>query len=169
MTSAKAVANFFIGKSQVEGRPISPMKLQKLVFYAQAWYLGNAGKELFPEDIEAWPYGPVVRDLYLEFRRFGSSPITALAVERDWLTGADETPTVTDPEIIAFLEKVWRSYGGLSAVAISNLTHLPGEPWRIMLDGRGTLDDKPRIPSDLIREVFEGRVKNIKPAVAAVN
>ena len=43
---------------------ISAMKLQKLIYYCQAWSLVWDDKKLFPEKIEAWISGPVIRDLY---------------------------------------------------------------------------------------------------------
>ena len=48
--------------------PISAMKLQKLVFYAQAWSLVWDEKQLFSERFEAWANGPVCPDLYSAHR-----------------------------------------------------------------------------------------------------
>ena len=44
--------------------PMTAMKLQKLVYYSQAWSLVVDGKPLFDEKIEAWIHGPVVRSLF---------------------------------------------------------------------------------------------------------
>lgn len=49
-------------------RPITAMKLQKLVYYCQAWSLVWDGEKLFKEKIEAWANGPVVRELYNSHR-----------------------------------------------------------------------------------------------------
>lgn len=59
------VAAYIIEK---EGR-ISTMKLQKLCYFAQGWSLSWTGQPLFNEPIEAWKYGPVVPELYLQHRR----------------------------------------------------------------------------------------------------
>src|SRR4051812_45475224 len=48
--------------------PMSAMKLQKLVYYAQAWSLVWDDAPLFPEPIEAWAGGPVVPGLWQEHR-----------------------------------------------------------------------------------------------------
>lgn len=45
--------------------PMSAIKLQKLVYYAQAWSLVWDDRPLFSERIEAWAFGPVVPDLYV--------------------------------------------------------------------------------------------------------
>ena len=43
---------------------VSTMKLQKLTFYSQAYYLVEHGTPLFPEEFEAWANGPVAPDLF---------------------------------------------------------------------------------------------------------
>ena len=48
--------------------PMTTMKLQKLIYYCQAWSLVWEEKPLFDEKIEAWASGPVVRDLYNHHR-----------------------------------------------------------------------------------------------------
>jgi len=47
--SSFEVANYFIKKSLQEKRPITPMKLQKLIYFAHGWNLGLAGKPLINE------------------------------------------------------------------------------------------------------------------------
>ncbi|MHB1461595.1 MAG: Panacea domain-containing protein [Armatimonadota bacterium] len=70
--------------------PMSAMKLQKLVYYAQAWSLVWDDRALFPERIEAWAFGPVVPELYemqrgqfsiAEWPAGDSSKLDAIAVE----------------------------------------------------------------------------------------
>src|SRR3989344_5357496 len=74
---AKQIAEYFVWKSQQENKPVTNKKLQKLLYYAQAWNLTlNKGK-LFQQNIEAWVHGPAVRDVYLEYKSFGFEPITA--------------------------------------------------------------------------------------------
>lgn len=50
--------------------PISALKLQKLVFYVAGEYAALTAEPLFPEDIEAWELGPVVCDLWKEYKSF---------------------------------------------------------------------------------------------------
>ena len=51
------------------------LKLQKLVYYAQAWHLALRDVPLFEEDFEAWVHGPVIPALYQEYKKFGWRPI----------------------------------------------------------------------------------------------
>jgi uncharacterized phage-associated protein len=72
-----AIANYFIELAKF----ITPMKLQKLVYFAHGWCLALADKPLINEKIEAWQYGPVVSSLYREFKKYGNEGITSPAVE----------------------------------------------------------------------------------------
>ena len=47
---------------------MSHKKLQKLCYYAQAWYVTIKNKPLFEDDIEAWVHGPVVPSLYSQYK-----------------------------------------------------------------------------------------------------
>ena len=59
--SASHVANFMLDKADQEGRPVTQMKLLKLVYIAYGWYLSLVNKKLFSEEIYAWKHGPVIR------------------------------------------------------------------------------------------------------------
>ena len=62
--SAQQIADYLIAFSHSVGDPISNLKLQKLLYYAQAWYLALHNEPLFPESIEAWVHGPAVPPVY---------------------------------------------------------------------------------------------------------
>lgn len=73
------IAKYFLMRAEKDGELITPLKMQKLVYFAYVFYLvAKQGKErLFEEKIEAWPAGPVVPSLYRELKKYGSSPIDA--------------------------------------------------------------------------------------------
>lgn len=63
------VADWFLSRINTEvGDTISHLKLQKLVYYSQAWYLTVFKKPLFNERIEAWAHGPVIPSIYERFK-----------------------------------------------------------------------------------------------------
>jgi uncharacterized phage-associated protein len=117
---------------------LTTMKLQKLVYYVQAWHLADHGTPLFDEPIEAWPEGPVVRRLWQHHRgarrvhgfRFGS---------------ADQL----SPEDRALVEEVVDRYGRLSGDALSELTHAE-RPWKT---ARGDLS-----PRDSSNDVIDPEI-----------
>ncbi len=64
MASVFDVAKYILEKQG----PMTTMKLQKLVYYSQAWSVVWDEKPLFAEEIQAWASGPVVRELYNEHK-----------------------------------------------------------------------------------------------------
>lgn len=97
--------------------PMTAMKLQKLVYYSQAWSLVWDEKPLFPERIEAWANGPVVPALY-ECHR-GEFQINSLP------SGNPNNFTSTECETI---DEVLKFYGNKSSQWLSDLTHRE-DPW----------------------------------------
>jgi uncharacterized phage-associated protein len=128
--SPKSVANYFLDLAAASGQPITPMKLQKLVYYAHGWYAGYTEQPLINEPVEAWQYGPVIPSLYHEFKRFGSGVIKGKATDVDFdREGFCEVPPPSDPNLRAFLDNIWKSYGRYTGIALSEMTHASGSPW----------------------------------------
>jgi uncharacterized phage-associated protein len=132
--SAKAIANYLIDVAYDDRkRRLSPMNLQKLVYFAHGWYLALYDKPLLDEKIEAWPYGPVVPSLYHEFKSFGCKNIRQHATD----VCLDDDFEIVTPKIQnnkplkSFLDKIWEVYGDYSAIQLSNMTHEDGTPWAI--------------------------------------
>jgi uncharacterized phage-associated protein len=130
--SAKAVANKFIDIAKEKGSPITPMKLQKLVYFAHGWYLSlTNGQPLIDEKIEAWRYGPVVPSLYHEFKSHGNRPIemhaTDLQIDEGFRIVTPHLPD--DRNLLAFIDKIWEVYGKFTAIQLSNITHESNTPW----------------------------------------
>lgn len=160
-----SVANWFLERSWRDSGvpPCDQMKLYKLVYYANAWFLGNRCGELFPEDVKAWPHGPVVPDLYGQFKKFGRNPITELG-KRLEVSGGNGFNFVVprhDGALDNFFESIWDVYKRYTGIQLSNMTHLPGEPWTIVAEKYGyDLTSKPTIPSEIIEAVFAKRVRD---------
>jgi uncharacterized phage-associated protein len=103
---------------------MSAMKLQRLVYYSQAWSLAWTDKALFPEEIEAWVNGPVVRSLYRKHR--GS-----FRIGKGFFGGDIHRLTPTQR---ADIDKVLKFYGPKDPQWLSNLTHLEA-PWKAAREG----------------------------------
>lgn len=124
-TSALTVADYFLYKANKEKKPLTNKKLQKLVYYAQAWSLVLNNKKLFSEPIEAWVHGPAVRSLYGQYKSFGFSPIIK-EIEESSLKVAEK-----DKEL---LDQIWNVYGKLDAGYLEMLTHSE-MPWQDARNG----------------------------------
>ena len=173
--SAAAVANEFLDLSAQEPTcpPIDQMKLQKLIFYAHGWHLAIKDNPLFEEDIEAWPWGPIVRDIYSQTAAFGRRPVsgrmTKLIVPpgENFLRAKFVQQFVEDSQTKEFIKAVWDIHKMYTGIQLSNATHAAGEPWTLVKEQYGSLDGKPTIPNDLIGVVFKKKIERAKSNTSA--
>ncbi|MBV8771324.1 MAG: SocA family protein [Deltaproteobacteria bacterium] len=134
--SSLAIANWFISRG---GNNLTPLKLQKLIYYAHGWHLALKGQALIDEAIQAWPYGPVVPTVYHEFKDYGDRPIPQNALAEEFEQDPKGamiavTPTVpgSDTETNRFLQKIAEVFDRYSGVELSAFTHQPGTPWHAL-------------------------------------
>lgn len=128
VTTLNNVADYLLRFAQEHGDVMTPLKLQKMVFYADAWYMAlNDGEELIADRFEAWVHGPVARDLYIRFADYRWQPITREV-------GYPRLPY----QVREHLEEIYNVFGRYSAYELELMTHQE-EPW---LMARG------RLPSD---------------------
>jgi uncharacterized phage-associated protein len=165
MLSAVQVANTFLllGWKDRSVPVIDQMKLEKLLFYSQAWYLAMYDSPLFAEDFEAWPLGPVVRNVYVQTEFFGRDEVTALLTLQPFTDHHYQflAPAIADDDAlhVEFVHSMWESHKNYSGVQLSNAAHLPGEPWTLIKEAYGSLDSKPIIPNDLIASVYKKKLE----------
>ncbi|MDR0445733.1 MAG: DUF4065 domain-containing protein [Oscillospiraceae bacterium] len=152
MASAFDAAKFFIGYNQgTEYDDISNMKLQKLLYYAQGHSLERFGRVLFPEPIEAWEHGPVVRDVYVEYSNNKSAPIPSA-------TKGDVSRF--DRDELNLLHDVYQEYGQYSASKLRDMTHGDGLAWSRVYKSP---EEKRVIEKDLIASDFENMYLDGEP------
>ncbi|PSR22404.1 MAG: hypothetical protein C7B43_20775 [Sulfobacillus benefaciens] len=120
------IADYFIALSNVTGNLVSNLKLQKLMYYAQAWHLALYGHRLFDGEFEAWIHGPVLPVLYRDYKQFGWKPI-----EREDLNDASvkHLENKFGEKLLSFLSEIVEEYFGLTAYELERLTHKE-EPWQ---------------------------------------
>jgi uncharacterized phage-associated protein len=117
-STANGVADYFLWFAREHGDLVTPLKLQKLMFYADAWHMVMHGEELIDEPFEAWVHGPVHRDTYVRFSAHKWNPIP----------GDAEKPVMAE-RIEKFLNDVYRVFGGFSAYELEQMTHQEA-PWK---------------------------------------
>ena len=120
MADARIVANRFLELARKKGRSLTPMQLLKLVYIAHGWMLGLTGRPLINQKVEAWQYGPVIRDVYNSTRGYGRNPITAPITGMSGELMSDEADMVG---------QVFDLYGKMDGISLSNITHMPDTPW----------------------------------------
>lgn len=123
---------------------VTPLALQKLLYYSQAFYHAIYRKDLFTDDCQAWEKGPVYPDIYRKFKGFGYDPIDApVTILEDGFDGLSD-------EDRAFLDAVLSSFGIFSGTKLSDFTHLES-PWN---DARGSLEPTERSTDVIAREAI---------------
>lgn len=130
---------------------VTPLALQKLLYYSQGFVKVFEGKYLFKNDCEAWVHGPVYADVYHKYKNFGCDPID-VAMPFDMV---DLNITSSEKEV---LDSVINHFGCYSGKVLEKMTHSES-PW---LETRAGLSDsdlsKEIIKKDLIKSYFE-RIK----------
>ena len=158
-----AIANALLVIAGKNGETLSPMKLQKLVYFSHGWHLGLGHGPLSNEEAEAWQWGPVFPSLYHAVKRWGSGsiygPITKTVLGQR-VPGRRRSRETIEPSIpsgdqftMNLLERIWEVYGEMTALQLSALSHVDGGPWDLAPNGRGSL-----ISNQSIADFFSAKV-----------
>jgi len=117
ITTASKIADYFLYIANDTGSFLSNLKLQKLVYYAGAWYLALYNTPLFDEDFEAWTHGPVMISLYEKYKPFGWKPILKEVKKPEFPKDVED-----------FLEELTQVYFIRESLELEMMTHRE-EPW----------------------------------------
>lgn len=129
------ISRYIIGYSNIKDYGISNLKLQKILYFVQAYFLIQTGLPCFKEKIEAWDFGPVVPVAYKEFKKFAGMDIPTMnyyivfnknvsldvkcaEFENDFISGEDKV----------LINKVVDKFSKYSATDLVNLTQHQ-TPW----------------------------------------
>jgi uncharacterized phage-associated protein len=116
------VANYFIEKGIEADKPITHIKVQKLIYVAHGLFLASEFEPLIEENkIYAWKYGPVIPDLWKLLKEHKAEPI------RRKIELKDNTSFSRDAESV--MNHTWELCKDLTGVQLSAWTHLPDSPW----------------------------------------
>ena len=144
------IANAFLSLAKNDGSTLSNMKIQKLLYFSQGHSMSTLKKDLISDDCHAWDYGPVFPSVYHHLKQYGSGPVDGkIYDEEDPLRFIPKL----QPDEKELLDAIWDKYGSLSALRLSEMSHVTQGPWAVM---RRTNHDKqsPVIPKELIRKYF---------------
>lgn len=139
--SANEIAEWFLNKNNymqniTDTENITNLKLQKLLYYAQGIYLAENDKPLFNEKIIAWEHGPVVKEVYDKYKKFGGNGIEFVGSNISFSDGIE-----------SFLEKIYNHFAQYSAWKLRNMTH-DENPWI-------ATQQNYEIKHDLLKEFFK--------------
>lgn len=123
--TADDVARYIISKCTEENKAISNLQLQKILYYVQAAFLTQRMCALFRDDIEAWQFGPVVRNVYREYCGYGAAAI----YERK---KPEKTFSVEEKSLI---DQVVAKKLNMTPWKLVEDTHAKGKPWDLIYQG----------------------------------
>lgn len=137
------VIRYIIYKSE----EITPLALQKLLYFSQSFYMVFNNDLLFEDDCEAWVHGPVYSDIYHKYKNHGYNPI------EENLSDYEVNNLLEDEK--ALIDIVISNFGCYSGKILENMTHIE-EPWRKMRKGLAP-EEKSRkvINKKVIKQYFE--------------
>jgi uncharacterized phage-associated protein len=136
--SAQSIAQYFLSLVDEEaGDSISNLKLQKLLYYAQGFHLAFYDTPLFPEAIKKWAHGPVVPQIYHEYKDYGANAIPPVQIDLN-----DYTQNVRE-----LLDEIYSVYGQFSALKLRSMTHNE-PPWL-------KADDNEAISHESMKQFFK--------------
>ena len=131
------------------GDSITHLKLQKLLYYIQAWALVFSGRPLFEEPIQAWAHGPVVEAIFHKYKDYGWEAIGA----------PEEVPDIDDLAE-QHIKSILAAYGDYTAKNLELMTHRE-TPW---IAARGSLPPEARSSAQISHESMIEYYKEILEA-----
>jgi uncharacterized phage-associated protein len=151
----RAIANFVLELAEKQGAGLTNMALNKIVYFLYEDSLLLNNEKLAAAKIEAWEHGPVFRELYSAFKKFGDKPIAERACKIDLDTGAKVICelSIGDP-VREFCEKRISKFVGISASRLRNLSHLPGSPWDKVWNHVDGVNPGMQITDEIILDCF---------------
>lgn len=120
MYSVNNVADYTIRYCLSRNRPISNLKLQKLLYFIWIDFYKRTKKYLFDEEFHAWKFGPVIPEIYYKYCFYGSFPILDTIEEENIII------TDSDKEII---NKTVEEYNNTPIGMMIEKTHKDNKPW----------------------------------------
>lgn len=120
MYGSSLIARYVIQYCKEHNYSISNLKLQKILYFIQAEFLVTKGIPCFAEDIEAWDFGPVIPNVYHEYKIFGSSNIISF--------GTNDYSGMIQTDDLALIRGIVDECASYSASALVDITHHQS-PW----------------------------------------
>lgn len=119
--TSHAIANEFLRLTRQQGKQLTNMQLQKLVFLAQGYALAVQGNPIHNHDTRAWQWGPVIPKLYKSLQKFGSNVVTEDLKAEDVIDDNSDEARI--------IKAVLEAYGDRSGSELLAITHQANTPW----------------------------------------
>lgn len=150
----ETLVNTFLKRAKQQGKTLTHLQVQKLVYFLNGYYLAEHNTPLVEEPFQAWQYGPVLRTLYDALKSYGSAAISAYlpTVNKNTLEKQYFVVVESDEKFWPVFNRVWDKYGHLNGPKLSELSHEKGAPWEQTPDLYQIIDNR------LIKSYFASKV-----------
>lgn len=125
--SPTIVCNTILKRAFAENIPITPMKLQKLLYFVSCEYIKSTGISMLSEDFCVWQYGPVLPSVYYEFQSFHGNQITKYAQDAEGNSFAYNEES--SPPLKQAMNCIWETFKNMDGIHLSKITHEDGSGW----------------------------------------
>lgn len=154
MYKAIDVARHIVNYINCKDETVSNLKLQKLLYFVQGFYLALIDQPCFEDEIEAWDFGPVVPNVYREFKKYGSNSIPT--IKRIYIpdrkySKIQEYVDEIDGQDKAIIDRIIDSMSKYSTTSLVEITHKQS-PWK---NAYNPFQKHIRITNDKIKECFK--------------
>lgn len=161
MYTAMDIACAIVNYSNEINQPISNLKLQKVLYFVQGYYMQKNGHAIFNDDFEAWPYGPVVLEVYEQFQQYGSNFIPTITEYEDF--SFDEfdyvikeyNDNIFEKQDLKFIKTVVKKLSKYTASNLVTITHAQ-DPWKNAIKN----GNRSTISKESIMHYFDKRSRN---------
>ncbi|MFC7364555.1 MULTISPECIES: Panacea domain-containing protein [Bhargavaea] len=149
---ATIIAGYIAHRALETGKRLTNLQLQKILYFLQAYWLKNFDTPLFSDEIQKWKLGPVVPDVYHEYKVFGSSQISYIPkifdidAENSTFKIVNFSPNMVHDNDRRILERITDNLSNYSGRELVNITH-EHEPWS--KDEKKILSGEMKIPYDI--------------------
>lgn len=150
------IADMISWKFISQDSDISVLKLQKLLYYTEAWYLAiNNMESLFEDDFEAWAHGPVCKRIFIRFKHQHGRTMYDSILETDI---AKDKLTLVPEEVELHIDNVLEVYGKYTGVQLEDITHKE-DPWKIARGNLNSYESSSEvIPKKIIGDYYKARI-----------
>ena len=162
MANIKSIAEYTILRLNLNGQTICPLKLQKILYYIQAWHLVYFDDDIYDGlEPEAWVNGPVYRDVYNVYRDTGIYDMLGLSVlnidvnnlENEVRSKKDQLGLNDNQN--DYLDSIYSHYGSMSHDRLVYLTHSE-KPWNTARVGVSPIEySKEKISIEVMKEYYK--------------
>ncbi len=138
--NAVELSKYIVLKCIDDGKPVSNLQLQNILYYVQKDFLQKKNKQAFYDDIEAWQFGPAVPNVYYRYCGFGAMRIT--------IVNPNDVPHISYKDKF-FIDAIIDEKRELNPWDMVEEIHKSGGAW----DCSVRMGNRHVIPADLIRVV----------------